>query len=79
MRIVTLACLTAAAFATLQDSAFARRWDFPNSGICPNNYLRVTNLRACALFDHAGHRIPGAKWVPIAEFKQYGISRMRVP
>jgi hypothetical protein len=81
MRNFMLGLLGIGVLATLSvpDAALARRWDHPDSGICPGNLVRVNNLRACALFDREGHRIPGAQPVPEAEFKQYGISRLHVP
>jgi hypothetical protein len=60
------------------DAAFARWYDFPNSGRCPGSLIRVTNLRVCARFDHNGHRISDTALVPKKEFDQYGVSRLHV-
>ena len=60
------------------DAAFARWYDFPNSGRCPGSLIRVTNLRVCGRFDHNGHRISNTALVPKKEFDQYGVSRLHV-
>jgi hypothetical protein len=79
MRTLMLGVLAAAALAILAgpDAALARWFDHPNSGRCPSNLIRVTNLRVCARFDRNGHRISDTALVPLRQFEKYGVSRLR--
>lgn len=82
MRTITFSAVTAlVALAVLAapDAAFARWYDFPNSGRCPGSLIRVTNLRVCARFDRNGRRISNTALVPKGQFEKYGVSRLRVP
>jgi hypothetical protein len=78
VRKITFGCLCAASLAVLAgpDAASARWYDFPNSGRCPVNLIRATNLRACVRFDRYGHRVSNGL-VPMQEFRKYGVSRLR--
>jgi hypothetical protein len=80
MQKFLLGLLGVVVLATLSvpDAAFARWYDYPNSGRCPGSLIRVTNLRVCGRFDHNGHRISNTALVPKKEFDQYGVSRLHV-